>query len=196
MGKCWSFGPRARRLGMCWGLRGGGGIWPGFLPPTSLPSAKASTHADSLPPSAVQGPLCSSTTSLHESTDLPLEEGPQCRAETGAQGRPKACVSIPHWNHCLEHPFPLLACDPLLPSRILRCLLVRAPGLMCYPPCRSPRCLRYIGCSLGPGSRARQSLSPSCLLQQYLSPAETEPTLAAAHPVREKALSEVSLRAR
>ena len=102
MGKCWSFGPRARRLGMCWGLRGGGGIWPGFLPPTSLPSAKASTHADSLPPSAVQGPLCRITTSLHESTDLPLEEGPQCRAETGAQGRPKACVSIPHWNHCLE----------------------------------------------------------------------------------------------
>lgn len=151
MGKYWSFGPRARRLGICWGLRGGGGIWPGFLPPTSLPSAKASTHADSLPPSAVQGPICSSTTSLHESTDLPLEEGPQCRAETGAQGRPKACVSIPHWNHCLEHPFPLLACDPLLPSRILRCLLVRAPGLMCYPSCRSPRCHRYIvGVLFGP----------------------------------------------
>lgn len=74
---------------MCWGLRSGGGIWPGFLPPTSLPSAKASTHADSLPSSAVQGPLCSSTTSLHESTHLPLEEGSQCKVETEAQGRPK-----------------------------------------------------------------------------------------------------------
>lgn len=74
---------------MCWGLGSGRGMWPGLLPPTSLPSAKASSHADSLPSSAVQGPLCSSTTSLHESTHLPLEEGPQGRVETGAQGGPK-----------------------------------------------------------------------------------------------------------
>lgn len=51
MGRCWSFGPTARRLEMCWGLRSGGGVCLGFLlpHPPSLPSAKASIQADRPP---------------------------------------------------------------------------------------------------------------------------------------------------
>lgn len=162
---------------MCWGLGSGRGMWPGLLPPTTLPSAKASTHADSLPSSAVQGPPCSSTTSLHESTHLPLEEGPRCRVETGSQGGPKTQDLCLHPTleslFKIERSFPLLAYDPLLPSRILMCLLELQASCAVLHAGLPDVIGTSFRCSLGPGNRARQSLSPSCLLQQYLAPAET-----------------------
>lgn len=106
MGRCWSFGPTARRLEMCWGLRSGGGMWLGFLlpHPPAFPQQRPASKLTGLLSSAVQGswlvwqgPLCSSTTSLHEPTHLPLEQDHQWEGlGPKAAPRPKACVSIPH----------------------------------------------------------------------------------------------------
>ena len=59
-----------------------------FFPPPAFPQQRPAPMLTASHPQQCR-PLCSSTTALHESTHLPLEEGPQCRVETEAQGRPK-----------------------------------------------------------------------------------------------------------